>query len=174
MDGKRLYELAREGIEVERQPRTVEIFDLSYVDRIAENEYRFLVTCSTGTYIRTLCEDIAAKMGLCATMSALRRTSSNGFDLADALPLETVISYAEQDRLSELSISVESAFSHLSSITVPQEGERFYLNGGVLTPQRVSPRPTEDGLYLAYSPTGRFIGLANVEGPVIKSAFSIE
>ncbi|MBQ1965781.1 MAG: tRNA pseudouridine(55) synthase TruB, partial [Clostridia bacterium] len=109
MDGKRLYELAREGIEVERQPRTVEIFDLTYVDRIAEDEYRFLVTCSTGTYIRTLCEDIAAKMWLCAAMSALRRTSSNGFDLAHALPLETVISYAEQDRLAELSISVESA-----------------------------------------------------------------
>jgi hypothetical protein len=85
-----------------------------------------------------------------------------------------VISYAEQGRLAELSIPVESAFLHLSSLTISQDGERYYLNGGVLTPNRVSPRPEQDGLYRAYSQTGRFIGLANVEGAVIKSSFSIE
>ncbi len=174
VDGKRLYELAREGVEVERKPRTVEIFDLAYVDRIADDEYRFLVTCSTGTYIRTLCEDIAAKMGLFAAMSALRRTASNGFDLKNALPLETVISYAEQGRLSELSIPTQSAFSHLSALTVPENGERYYLNGGTLTKDRISPIPEQDGLYRAYSQDARFLGLANVEKNIVKSAFSID
>lgn len=174
VEGKRLYELARMGVEVEREPREIEIFDLSYVDRLGEDEYRFSVTCSTGTYIRTLCEDIAAEMGLCATMSALRRTESNGFALADAHPLEEVISYAEQDRLPEIAVPTESAFSHLSAVTVDKNGERYYLNGGVLTLNRLSPVPDSAGLFRAYSENGRFIGLLEVKDGVAKSAFSIE
>lgn len=174
VDGKRLYELARMGVEVERNPRTVEIFDLTYVDRIAEDEYRFSVTCSTGTYIRTLCEDIAAKLGFCAAMSSLRRTSSNGFDLQNAYSLEEVMSYAEQDRLREISISVEDAFSHLSAVTIPQNGEQYYRNGGILTVDRLSPRPDQDGLYRAYSGSSRFLGLVQIEDGTAKSAFSLD
>ncbi len=173
VEGKRLYELARMGVEVERTPRTVEIFDLTYVDRISEAEYRFSVTCSTGTYIRTLCEDIAAKMGLVAAMSALRRTSSNGFSLERAYSLEEVISYAEQDKLEEISLSNEQAFSHLSAVTIPQNGEHYYLNGGILTSNRLSPQP-KDGLYRAYSVSQRFLGLVHVEQGNVKAAFLAE
>ncbi len=173
VEGKRLYELARMGVEVERAPRTVEIFDLTYVDRIGEDEYRFSVTCSTGTYIRTLCEDIAAKMGLVATMSALRRTASNGFLLENAYSLEDVISYAEQNRLSEISLSAEGAFSHLPQVTVPQNGEHYYLNGGILTANRLTPS-VSDGLYRAYSASERFLGLVQVEQGNAKAVFSAE
>ncbi|MBO5248905.1 MAG: tRNA pseudouridine(55) synthase TruB [Clostridia bacterium] len=173
VEGKRLYELARMGVEVERAPRQVEIFDLAYVDRIGEDEYRFSVSCSSGTYIRTLCEDIASKMGLCATMSALRRTSSNGFLLEDARSLENVVSYAEQDRLDEIAISSETAFSHLSPVTIPENGEHYYLNGGALTVDRISPR-VQDGLYRAYSVSQRFLGLAQCEQGLVKSAFSAD
>jgi tRNA pseudouridine55 synthase len=174
VDGKRLYELARMGVEVERQPREVEIFDLTYVDRVAEDEYRFSVTCSSGTYIRTLCEDIAAKMGLCAAMSALRRTESNGFCLADAHTLEEVLSYAEQDRLAELAVSAQSAFSNLPSLVVPANGERYYLNGGALTANRFIPVPKIEGLYRAYAEDGRFLGLLSLEDGVAKAAFSAD
>ncbi len=174
VEGKRLYELARMGLEVERQPRKIEIFDLTYVDCISHGEYRFLVTCSTGTYIRTLCEDIAAKMGLCAAMSALRRTESNGFTLTDALPLNEVIRYGEEGRLAELSVSSETAFSYLSALTIPESGERYYRNGGVLTPDRVAPIPEQEGLYRAYSQSGAFLGLAHFEQKSIKSAFNAE
>ena len=170
VDGKRLYELARMGMEVERTPRTVEIFDITYVDRVGEDEYRFSVTCSTGTYIRTLCEDIAVKMGLVATMSALRRTSSNGFSLENAMSLEDAIFYAEQGRLSERSISSESAFSHLAEVIVPQNGEHYYLNGGTLTVDRLTPR-VSDGLYRAYSATKCFLGLAQVVEGNAKAVF---
>ncbi len=170
VEGKRLYELARMGVEVERKPRTVEIFDLTYVDRIGEDEYRFSVTCSTGTYIRTLCEDIAAKMGLVATMSALRRTASNGFSLENAYSLEDVISFAEQDKLDQISISSEGAFSHLSAVTIPQNGEHYYLNGGVLTTNRLSPQP-DAGFYRAYSVSSRFLGLVQVEQGNAKAVF---
>ncbi len=171
VDGKRLYELARMGVEVERKPRQVDIFDLTYVERIKEDEFLFSVTCSTGTYIRTLCEDIAEKLHCCAAMSSLRRTSSNGFDLRDAHSLEEVISYGERDRLSQLSISSEAAFSHLSAITVPTSGEHYYLNGGVLTTDRLTPPSVGDGLYRAYSVSQRFLGLAQAEHGVVKSVF---
>ncbi len=174
VEGKRLYELARMGVEVERQPRTVEIFDLTYVDRIAEDEYRFSVTCSTGTYIRTLCEDIAGKLGLCAAMSALRRTSSNGFELADAYSLEEVISYAEQGCLQQISVPVESAFSHLPAVTIPGNGEHYYLNGGGLTLDRLSVPAATAGLFRAYSVTGSFLGLARLEAGIAKAAFTVD
>ena len=172
VEGKRLYELARMGVEVKREPRQIEIFDLAYVDRLAEDEFRFSVTCSTGTYIRTLCEDIAAKMGLCATMSALRRIQSNGFALSDAHSLDEVLSLAEQDRLREIAVPTESAFSHLPAVTVPESGRRYYLNGGLLTLNRLSPVPDSVGLYRAYAEDGRFIGLLEVKDGVSKSVFS--
>lgn len=173
-DGKRLYELARLGIEVERQARRVEIYDLSFVQRLAEDEYAFSVTCSTGTYIRTLCEDIAAKMGLCATMSALRRTESNGFSLTDAKSLEEVLDFAQQGRLSSISLSAEFAFRALPSVTVPQNGERFYRNGGTLTVNRFLPVPVGEGLYRAYGEDGIFIGLASISQGEGKSVFLAE
>jgi tRNA U55 pseudouridine synthase TruB len=107
-------------------------------------------------------------------MSALRRTSSNGFDLKDARSLEEIQSYAEQDRLSEISIDPQSAFSHLSEITVPSNGETYYLNGGTLTIDRLTPVPKMDGLYRAYSQSERFLGLALVESKTVKCVFSAE
>ncbi len=174
VDGVRLYELARQGMEIERPSRRVEIFDLTYVDRIAEDEYRFYVTCSSGTYIRTLCEDIGEKLGLCATMSALRRTQSNGFLLEDAHTLDEVLSLASEDRLGEISLSAEGAFSGLPAVTVPKSGEHYYLNGGVLTLSRLSPVPTGEGLFRAYSESGRFLGLLSVNNREAKSAFLAE
>lgn len=173
VDGVRLYELARQGVEVERKARPVEIFDLTYVDCIGEGEYCFSVTCSTGTYIRTLCEDLGAKLGLCATMSALRRTQSNGFLLEHAHSLEEVVSLAEQGRLHEISIPVESAFSELSPVTIPQNGEHYYLNGGILTVDRLTP-VAEDGLYRAYSVSNKFLGLVQIENGLAKAVFSVD
>lgn len=173
-DGKRLYELARLGIEVERQARRVEIFDLRFAEKISEEEYSFYVVCSTGTYIRTLCEDIAARMGLCATMSALRRTESNGFSLEDAKTLEEVLEFARQGMLSEISVPAEDAFCSLPFVTVPQNGERFYRNGGILTINRLSPVPTSEGLYRAYGEDKSFIGLASVSHGEGKSVFLAE
>jgi tRNA pseudouridine55 synthase len=173
VDGVRLYELARQGVEVERKARPVEIFDLTYVDFIGEGEYRFSVTCSTGTYIRTLCEDLGAKLGLCATMSALRRTESNGFSLDNAHSLEEVVSLAEQGRLHEISIPVESSFSELSPVTIPQNGENYYLNGGILTVDRLTP-VMKDGLYRAYSESSKFLGLVQIENRLAKAVFSLD
>lgn len=174
VNGKRLYELARMGVEVERTPRMVEIFSLSYVDQIAEDEFRFSVVCSSGTYIRTLCEDIASNLGLCATMSALRRTSSNGFSLDDAYSLDKMLLLAEQGRLEEVSVSSEKSFSYLPAIHIPKNGETYYCNGGLLTCDRVSLSKQTAGMFRAYSELGQFLGLASVGGSAVKSVFLAE
>lgn len=179
VEGKRLYELARMGIEVEREPRRVEIFDLAFVDRIGEDEYRFSVRCSSGTYIRTLCEDIGAVLGVCATMSALRRTESNGFLLENARSLEDLCDLAREGRLAEISVSAERAFGHLPAVTVPSDGERYYLNGGVLTENRLTflSAPARNGgatLCRAYSASSRFLGLLSLENGVAKAVFLAE
>lgn len=170
VDGKRLYELARQGVEVERQARPVEIFNLSFVDSIGEGEFRFSVTCSAGTYIRTLCEDLAGRLGLCAAMSALRRTESNGFSLEGAHSLSDVLSAATEGRLSDLSLTCEAAFAHLPSVVVPANGERYYCNGGELTANRLAGY-VSDGLYRAYGESGVFLGLLSFSERIAKAAF---
>lgn len=170
VDGKRLYELARQGVEVERHARPVEIFNLSFVDSIGEGEFRFSVTCSAGTYIRTLCEDLAGRLGLCAAMSALRRTESNGFSLEGAHSLSDVLSAAAEGRLSDLSLTCEEAFAHLPSVVVPANGERYYCNGGELTSNRLSGH-VSDGLYRAYGESGVFLGLLSFSERIAKAAF---
>ena len=172
-NGKRLYELAREGVVVEREPRPITIFDLTYLAQVSASDHVFSIDCSTGTYIRTLCEDIGAALGLCSTMAALRRTCSNGFFLRDALPLEELVSLARQGRLESVSRSCESLFSDLPALRVPPDGEIYYRNGGALAADRFSPPPVVPGRYRAYTPTDVFLGLAECSADrLIKQIFS--
>lgn len=85
--GKRLYKLARKGIEVERRPQAIEIKDIEVLE-VAKPDIRFKVVCTKGTYIRTLCHDIGEKLGCGAHMSALRRMRSGRFHIKDAVKLE--------------------------------------------------------------------------------------
>lgn len=170
LDGKRLYELAREGKTVDRPARPVEIFSVSETERLSECDYAFTVACSSGTYIRTLCEDIASFGGYCGTMASLCRVESNGFSLADARPLETVAEYAARGRLEEISVSAETAFSDLPSCAVPEDGKVYYQNGGTLTPGRFTPT-AQPGLFRAYSAGGVFLGLGSCGNEGVKAVF---
>ena len=96
VNGKKLYELAREGKTVERKARPIEIYSITYGGSPAENEYVLEVTCSKGTYIRTLLEDIADALGQKGTMSALRRTCAGLYTEADAHTLEEILAAKEQ------------------------------------------------------------------------------
>ena len=97
--GKKLYELARKGIEIEREARDIEISDIT-ITRCTNPEYDFTVTCSKGTYIRTLCHDIGQKLGVGGTLAALRRTRSGKFKIEDALTIEE-IKEMDQDAISD-------------------------------------------------------------------------
>lgn len=174
VNGKRLYELAREGVEIERKARTVEITEISFVKTVAEGEFQFSVSCSSGTYIRTLCEDIAARMGLCATMSALCRTASNGFLLRDAHSLEDVIALAREGRLARISVRVEDAFSFLPRAAVADSAVRYYSNGGRIEAARLSLPEHAVGLLRAYTGDGRFLGLMSYERGFATCAFLAE
>ena len=94
--GKKLYELARKGIEIEREPRDIFIENID-ITRCANPEYDFTVKCSKGTYIRTLCHDIGQKLGVGGTLSALRRTQSGRFTIENALTIEKIKEMEQQD-----------------------------------------------------------------------------
>lgn len=95
-DGKRLYELARKGIEVEREPREINIYSID-ITRVELPQVDFTVKCSKGTYVRTLCADIGAKLGCGGCLFNLRRTRSGGFSLDDALDIETLKSFEQPE-----------------------------------------------------------------------------
>ncbi len=148
--GRKLYELARAGIAVERQPRAVTISAISLV-RVAAPTILFDVTCSKGTYIRTLCADIGARAGCPAVMSFLVRTRVGDFTLADAKSFEEVA--ADPDAAL---LPVDTAIRHLARVVLA-DGEAKRFCHGQNIPHDI---PSGGGLLAVYSQTGRFLGIA--------------
>ena len=161
--GKRLYELARKGLEVDRPARPVTISRLgllSYDPQTKEGSLR--VGCSKGTYIRVLIEDLARAAGSCGTMTALRRTSACGFSQEDAHSLEALKALAAEGRLEEALLPVEGLFALYPAVRVsPAQATRFQ-NGGGLDLARLRGVP-EGGLCRVKSPQGLFLGLGQVD-----------
>ena len=161
--GKRLYELARKGLEVDRPARPVTISRLellSYDPQTKEGSLR--VGCSKGTYIRVLIEDLALAAGSCGTMTALRRTSACGFSQEDAHSLEALKALAAEGRLEEALLPVEGLFALYPAVRVsPAQATRFQ-NGGGLDLARLRGVP-EGGLCRVKSPQGLFLGLGQVD-----------
>ena len=165
INGQPLYKMARQGIEVERKARPIEIFSIEYGGSPAKDEYVLTVRCSKGTYIRTLLEDIAAAMGQKGTMSALRRVSSGVYGEADAHTLEEIQAAkdAGMEQLEALMLPVESMFTSLPLLTVAPKVEQHLYNGCP-----TSRYPAADGRYRVRNEAGAFLGLANVTGGVLK------
>lgn len=158
VNGQRLYELARQGIEVERKARTVNIFSLDFLSGNEESgEYEIAVSCSSGTYIRTLIADIGEKLGCGAVMTALRRTRANGFDISDAITLDELREKAENGTLSELILPVDRALDGFGSITVTEAQAKRFSNGGELFLSRLNI--TGGGMQKVYAPNGDFLGV---------------
>ena len=172
-NGVRLYKLARQGIEVEREARPVHIAELTLLE-YNENEKtgKLHVTCSKGTYIRTLIEDIAQKCGTVGAMTALRRTAACGFTLADAVSLDTLKAMKENgESFDEILRPVEKLFSMLTAVSVTPAQAQRYLNGGALTisrcraPKIAMPEGTQVALY---EDGEKFLGLARAENGEFK------
>lgn len=167
--GRKLVDIAREGGEVERAPREVEIYSLD-VKKVSDDTYSILVACSKGTYIRTLCSDIGKKLGCGAVMSSLVRTRTGKFTLADCVTIEELENMTFEDRL-KLPKPVESLFMDLAEITVPD----FYaklLRGGTELFQKKLKVDIAEGQLIRIRNRGEFIALgrgAIIDGvPVIK------
>lgn len=159
VNGQRLYELARKGIETERPVRKVNIFSLDFIENINENEYTINVECSSGTYIRTLISDIGEKLGCGAVLTSLRRTKANGFDISKAVTIEEL----ENGNPENYLIPVEEAMTAYPAIRVTAAQAKRFSNGGELFTERLNVR-TEIGLYRVYDPENAFIGIGENDG----------
>ncbi len=136
VNGKKLYELAREGREVERQPRHVDIAFIRILD-VNLPEVRFLVGCSKGTYIRTLCADIGSRLGCGAAMAALKRTRVGNFRIEDAIRLSTVEELMRLNTYESYVMPPDSVFMEYESAVVNRKGENALLNGNKLCPDQL-------------------------------------
>ena len=157
-DGVRLYELARQGIEVERAARPVTVYRLT-VDGYDETAgiLRLTCACSAGTYIRTLCDDLGRSLGCGAVMTALRRTAAAGYTLDTALTADRCRILAETGQLTACILPVETAFMNYDNVTVSEAQAKRFINGGALSLERL-PKAVDQTVRVK-SPDGRFLGL---------------
>ena len=151
-NGVKLYELARRGVEVERQPRPVTIYELELLERLDETNYVIRVRCSKGTYIRTLCHDIGAALGCGGVMSSLRRTMAAGFTIHQAVTLEEV-----EEKGAALLLPTDRFFAQYPAYTIlTARQEQRCRNGNPIQAEGLEP-----GLYRVYGRDGTFLCLSD-------------
>lgn len=163
--GKKLYELARRGEEIERKPRQVTIKKLCIIGR-DNGDYTLDVVCSKGTYIRTLCHDIGITLGCGGCMSYLRRIRAGAFSVDDAHTPEELQSLSESDGIDGILLPVDTLFAGYPELTVNAADEKKLRNGNVL---RLSQ---SDGRYRVYSQNGEFLLLGEVFSGSLKTVKS--
>ncbi len=158
-DGKKLYELAREGVEIERESRRVNIYSLEMTGADeAKQEFSFKVKCSAGTYVRSLSSDIGEKLGCGAVLTALRRVEAHGIDISKCKTLEEL---TEAD-----TVALETLLDY-PCVTVSQPQAQRFSNGGALDRNRIHS-PLEDGICKVYSPENKFLGLGEADADQLK------
>lgn len=171
VEGKKLYELAREGKVIERQGRPVTIYSIR-VDNVVSGENGYLreatitVECGKGTYIRSLCRDIGEALDTCACMKSLIRTKSGQFELAESIKLSEVERYRDEGTLLEHLVSVEQVFATCGIIKTKEETDKLLKNGNqipknALAQMEESQPISEFSLqwYRAYTSDGSFLGV---------------
>ena len=161
INGQKLYELARKGKEVERQPRIVTIFALEVLDG-ADADWRIRVRCSKGTYVRTLCHDIGQALGCGGCMSSLERTQAGRYMLSQALTIDEILAFSREHDPQTLLLPLDSLFSDYPAVTVTAAQEARLRNGA-----DVKNTPAPDGTCRAYSESGAFLALCRAENGVL-------
>ena len=161
VNGKKLYEYARKGQSVEIEPRNIEIYNIELIEiNNEENEIKYKVNCSKGTYIRTLSEDIAKALGTIGFMKSLNRTKVGNFSIEQALK----ISELEQniDKLNSFIITIESFFKNNGKIILTENQMQRFLNGVKLNFDK------EDDIYRIYNESNKFIGVGVIQNNLLK------
>ena len=162
VDGKRLYELAREGKIVERKSREVTIYEIEMTDISWDGPYpeiTFRALCSKGTYIRTLCVDIGRALGLPSVMAKLERTKSAGIDAEHCLNFDDIQRYMDEGTLHSHLIPVDEAIPHLPAHTVSAEKTTAAIQGQRLSYKSVSPEVIGEEPIRLYDTEQRFLGI---------------
>ncbi len=173
-NGQRLYDLARKGIEIERESRKVTVYSLKLTDFDKETQSGKLeISCSKGTYIRTIIDDIGNRLGVGAVMTGLRRISACGYDISDCIPLEKARELAEKGELAQYVQSVESLFESYGYVVVSEPQARRFSNGGALDMDRTYLKNIDvaDGrIFRVKDRENKFLGLgiADTENRLLK------
>lgn len=174
VNGKRLYELARQGIEVERKEREIEIKRLELVENI-NGEYVIDVFCSKGTYIRSLIDDIGRMLGCGAVMTSLVRTSAMGFTLENCTTLDELQQRKNENiGFDDILLPLDQVLSAYDKITISLAQSIRFKNGGSLDLARIKKQLIKEEIYRIYNPEGAFLGLGQAvnEELIIKRIYT--
>ena len=170
VNGQKLYDLARKGREVERQPRPITIHELRLLE-FAGNEARLRVRCSKGTYIRTLCKDIGEALGCGGCMAALRRVEAGEYTLEGSVPLRQLLDLSEAgEDVEHLLRPVDTMFASHPKLSLNEKQTRLVKCGNAFAEK------CPDGTYRVYAPDGEFLALCRAENgkvSTIKSFFEV-
>lgn len=155
-DGVRLYDLARQGKTVEIEPREIEVFDLSVLKPLDENN-RFTVSCyvSKGTYIRSLARDIGEALGCGATLTELTRTETAGFDIESCIELDNL----NENNIEGVLLNEEVAVKHLRALSVTKNQAKRFCNGGQLAFERLNIEKFDEDELLRIKYKDQFLGI---------------
>lgn len=160
VNGKKLYEYARQGKTVEVKGRDIEIYDMKLLElNLKEAEIIFEISCSKGTYIRTVCENVAEKLSTVGYMKELRRIKVGEFDIKDSIDIEEIKN--NENLLEEKIITIEKFFENKEKIELNDKELQLFLNGVMLTKQNV------EGIYRIYN-NDKFIGLGIISDNKLK------
>ena len=170
VNGKKLYEYARKGQEVELKPRQIEIYDIKLIDySMDEKQIKFEVFCGKGTYIRSLCEDIATKFETVGYMKSLKRTQVGNFKIDNSITIEELKNLIENNKnididdiLKNKIITVEEIFKKFQSINLDEKKLEMFLNGVMLT------QNLDEGVYKIYNKNSEFIGTGTIKNKLLK------
>ena len=164
--GKKLYEYAKQGKEIKREPRSIEIYEIKLKKVNKEKkEIIFEVHCSKGTYIRVLCEDIAKKIGTIGYMKELERTEVTPFTIKQALTLQQI--EQQKENIKKYLISIEKIFEQKRKIQLDEKKQILFLNGTQLT------FPLDNDIYRIYFKE-KFIGIGKIENHLLKRDIILE
>ena len=161
INGKKLYEIAREGKEIERKARKITVYDIRIAEINPPNKDIIEIDCSKGTYIRSLCIDIGNKLGWGAFMSSLTRTASGKFKLNEAVKLDELKNAAERGEAEKFIIPPDAVLSGYKRVTVSEKADKYLYNGGKIYGGylKYDKKPSDNEIVLGYDATGRLVGI---------------
>ena len=162
VNGKKLYELAREGKEIARKARTIEVYDIRIRRFLPPDRVEMDIDCSKGTYIRTLCADIGKALGCGGHMAELLRTATGSFSLENAIKLDDLKALAEQERAEDALLTMQEALRDFPVIKIAEGSTKLLYNGGKIQEKYFTKQPKalqEDEIAAVYDFENHLVGL---------------
>ena len=164
VNGQRLYDLARQGVEVEREARDIDIYSIGLLDcDTANNTYTIDVECSKGTYIRTLCHDLGQQLGCGAVLTNLRRTMACGFDISSCMTLAQAQEYVDNGTIENYILPVESVFASLEKLYLDEVQSKMFACGLKLSLEKLGITDKDKKELAIYNSDREFMAVAYTE-----------